>query len=231
MRENVAKNIEIALQMKKDNLSMKEISEKMNRPVGTIKRWLAPYQLKASSELIKANALKGSLKMQENYALKREEAYNKAKETVELDLKDNLLRDFVNIYIGEGTKKGKCSISIVNSDPKIILLSLFIMKKFFLKEDKKINLEVRYYKENNNELELLEYWRNLVNDESVKFTTYLQPTVKAEGHNNSNQYGLVTLKINDSYAKEKLNAYMDYVKEEWTKKFEEIFTTKFIERK
>ena len=230
MREDVAKNIEIALQMKKDNLSMKEISEKMNRPIGTIKRWLAPYQLKSSSEVMKANALKASLKMQENYALKRVKAYNKAKETVELDLKDNLLRDFINIYIGEGTKRNKDRISIVNSDPKIILLSLFIMKKFFLKENKKINLEVRYYKENNNELELLEYWKNLVKDESVKFTTYIQPTVKAEGHNNSNKYGLIVLTINDSYAKEKLNAYMDYVKEEWTKQFEENFNTKFIER-
>jgi len=230
MREDVAKNIEIALQMKKDNLSMKEISEKMNRPIGTIKRWLAPYQLKSSSEVMKANALKASLKMQENYALKRVKAYNKAKETVELDLKDNLLRDFINIYIGEGTKRNKDRISIVNSDPKIILLSLFIMKKFFLKENKKINLEVRYYKENNNELELLEYWKNLVKDESVKFTTYIQPTVKAEGHNNSNKYGLIVLTINDSYAKEKLNAYMDYIKEEWKKQFEETFKTRFIER-
>ena len=127
MREDVAKNIEIALQMKKDNLSMKEISEKMNRPIGTIKRWLAPYQLKSSSEVMKANALKASLKMQENYALKRVKAYNKAKETVELDLKDNLLRDFVNIYIGEGDKRNNTRISIVNSDPKIILLSLTLI--------------------------------------------------------------------------------------------------------
>lgn len=230
MRENVLKNIEIALIMKRENLSMKEISEKMNRPIGTIKRWLAPYKLKASSEVIKANALKGSLKMQENYALKRVEAYNKAKEMVEIDLKDNLLRDFVNIYIGEGTKRNKERISIVNSDPKIILLSLYVMKKFFLKEGKKIILEIRYYKENKNELELLEYWKHLVNDEIIKFTTYMQPTVKAEGHNNSNKYGLVTVTINDTYAREKLNAYMDYVKEEWEKQFEETFKTRFIER-
>lgn len=104
------------------------------------------------------------------------------------------------------------------------------MKKFFLKEGKQILLEVRHYKENNNELELLEYWKKLVNDDGIKFTTYIQPTVKAEGHNNSNKYGLITLKINDTYAKEKLNAYIDYVKEEWTKQFEEGFKTKFKER-
>lgn len=230
MREDVVKNIEIALQMKKDNLSTKEISEKMNRPVGTIKRWLAPYGLKASSEVIKANALKASLKMQENCALKRNEAYNKAKETVALDLKDKLLRDFVNIYIGEGYKRNRDSVSIVNSDPKIILLSLYVMKKYFLKSDKKMIMQIRYYKENDNELELLEYWKKLFNDENIKFTTYIQPTVRAEGHNNSNKYGLVTVTINDTYAKQKLNAYMDYVKEEWTKKFEQEFNTKYVEK-
>lgn len=230
MREDVLKNIEIALQMKKDNLSTKEISEKMNRPVGTIKRWLAPYSLKASSDFVKANALKASLKMQENYALKRKDAYDRANETVAIDLEDKLLRDFINIYIGEGNKRDRAKVSIVNSDPKIILLSLYIMKKYFLNDQKLINLEVRYYKENDNELELLDYWKNLVNDENVKFNTYIQPTVKAEGHNNSNKYGLVTVTINDTYAKQKLNAYMDYLKEEWTTQFEKEFNTKFVEK-
>jgi hypothetical protein len=48
--------------------------------------------------------------MQENYALKRKEAYNKAKKMVEIDLKDNLLRDFINIYIGEGDKRNNTRI-------------------------------------------------------------------------------------------------------------------------
>ena len=104
------------------------------------------------------------------------------------------------------------------------------MKKYFLKENQKINLQVRHYKENKNEQELLKYWKDLIKDERIKFTTYIQPTVKPEGHNNSNQYGLVVVTINDTYAKQKLNAYMDYLKAEWTKEFEERFSTKFVER-
>lgn len=222
--------VEIAVTMRKQNLTIKEISEKINKSESTVKRWLLPYGLKVSSENQKVNALKASLKMQENYALKRVEAYNKAKATVAVDLEDTLLRDFVNIYIGEGYKRNRDSVSIVNSDPKIILLSLYVMKKYFLKSDKKMIMQIRYYKENDNELELLEYWQNLANNENVKFTTYIQPTVKAEGHNNSNKYGLVTVTINDTYAKQKLNAYMDYVKEEWTKNFEQEFNTKFVEK-
>lgn len=221
--------VNIALEMRKNELTIKEIAQKVNRSTSTVKRWLAPYELRVSSKIKKENCLKGSLKMQENYAFKRKNAYEINKNNASEDLKNSLLRDFINIYIGEGTKKAKNTISIVNTDPKIILLSLFILKKYFLSEDKKIFLEIRHYVENNNEADLLKYWKNLINDDKINFSTYIQPTVKALGHNNSNQYGLITLKIHDAYAKQKLNAYMDFIKEEWTKEFELVFKTKFIE--
>ena len=226
MREDIKKNVEVALIMRKEEkLTYPEISKRMNRPVATIIRWLAPYRNKCSV-LVKNNADKGRLKMMNNYAIKRKFAYDEAMKDVSEKIKDVLLRDFINIYIGEGTKRRDTIISIVNSDPKIIYLSLDIIKKYFLKEDKKIDLQVRYYKENNNELELLDYWKKLLNDdEKIKFSTYIQPTKKAIGHNNSNKFGLVTLRVNDTYAKEKLNAYMDYIKAEWVKSFEESFNT------
>lgn len=221
--------IEIALTMRKQNLTIKEISEKINKSESTVKRWLLPYGLKVSSENQKANALKGSLKMQENYALKRKEAYEAAKINVCEDLKDNLLRDFINIYIGEGSKRRNSEIAVTNSDLKTVLLCLTVMKKYFLKEGKKIIFNLCYYKENNNEKELLDYWSKLLqNSEKIEVRTYIQPTVKAFGHNNSNQYGLIKLAINDTYAKQKLNAYMDYLKEEWTTQFEKEFNTKFV---
>lgn len=51
----------------------------MNRPIGTIKKWIAKNRKENSPDYIKKNATKGSLKMQENYALKRQEAYDLAK--------------------------------------------------------------------------------------------------------------------------------------------------------
>lgn len=231
MREDVRKNIEYALMLRKnDGLTYFEISEKMNRPLGTIKRWLNQYCTEPKNERllskIKEGGKKGSLKMVENYLLKRKKIYDETVTNTKEDLKDNLLRDFVNLYIGEGSKRSNTEISLVNSDPKIVFLSLVVMKKFFLNKNKKINLHIKYYIHNNNEKELLEYWRNLLNnDESIIFKTYVQPTTKPIGHNNSNKFGLVAVRIFDSYAREKLNAYMDYIKAEWVKNFEESFNT------
>lgn len=219
-------NIEKSLAFRKEGLTYKDIAEKMNRPVATIKRWLAPYKEKAS-EAQKKSSEKGRLKMMENFALKRKLAYDTAMKEAEVNLKDNvLLRDFVNMYIGEGSKRVKTEVFIINSDPNIIYLSVSMLKRFFLQSGKSIKLQIRYYKENNNEIELLNYWKNLLkNDSCIEFTTYEQPTVKAKGHNNSNKFGLVSVKINDSYAKEKMNAYIDYVKSSWIKDFESSFNT------
>ncbi len=40
---------------------------------------------------------------------------------------------------------------MTNSDLRTILLSLAVIKKYFLKADKNINVEIRYYEANDNE--------------------------------------------------------------------------------
>jgi transcriptional regulator with XRE-family HTH domain len=232
MKEEVRLNIEKALKLRKEeNLTYSEIGERMGRPIGTVKRWLAPYDLGISSngkKSLKNGSAKGSAIVKNKFFLLRQEVYEATKNNVVEDLQNNLLRDFINIYIGEGNKRNRTRLSIVNSDQKIILLSLFIIKKYFLKENKKINLEIRYYKENNNEKELLDYWKKITNNDPViTYKTYIQPTVKALGHNNSNKFGLVVVYINDTYAKQKLEAYMDYLKEEWVNEFEKTFNVEF----
>lgn len=236
MKEEVRLNIEKALKLRKEqDLTYSEIAKELNRPIGTIKRWLSPYKIERTVKLkekhkenIRKSSIKSSLKRQEKYASLRNDAYQDAKQSAEIDLKNTIVRDFVNLYVGEGAKKEKNRIQIVNSDPKVILISLAIMKKYFLKENKKITLEVKYYENNNNEQELLEYWKKVTNnDPSIIYKTYIQPTNKPFEHNNSNKFGLLSVRVYDTYAKQKLNAYMDYLKEEWVKEFEKTFNVKF----
>lgn len=75
MQKNI-KDINLAVELRKENKSIKEIAEKINKSTSTVKRWLAPYNISICSEMKKSNALKGSLKLKEIYALKRKEAYD-----------------------------------------------------------------------------------------------------------------------------------------------------------
>lgn len=229
MQTELEKNIQLALKLKLQNLHYSEVAEKMGRPVGTIKRWLLPYKdqwLEKSLEAKQANALNSSLKNKAKCDNLKKQAYDEAYKNAEEDLKDNLLRDFVNLYVGEGTKNIN-HITMTNSDLRTVLVSLTAMKQHFLKEDKSINIEIRYYEHNNNEKELLEYWKNLLgSDKTILLKTYKQKRCNPEGHNNSNKFGLLRMEIYDVYAKEKLNAYMDYLKDKWLKVFEISFRTK-----
>jgi hypothetical protein len=229
MQTEIEKNIQLALSLKLQNLHYAEVAERMGRPVGTIKRWLLPYKdqwLEKSLEAKQVNALNSSLKNKAKCDDLKKQAYDEAYRNAEEDLKDVLLRDFVNLYVGEGTKNTN-HITMTNSDLRTILVSLTAMKQHFLKEGKNIHIEIRYYEHNNNEKELLEYWSNLLNnDETIFLKTYKQKRYNPEGHNNSNKFGLIRMEIYDVYAKEKLNAYMDYLKEKWLKDFEISFKTK-----
>jgi hypothetical protein len=229
MQSEIENNVPIALELKLQNLAHVEVASRMGRPVGTIKRWLAPYKEMwpaEVTELAKINAKAASLKNKAKQDKLKQEAYDEAYGNAEKNLKDELLRDFVNLYIGEGTKNTG-NVTMTNSDLRTILLSLYAMKKYFLQEGKNIKIEIRYYEKNNNEQELLNYWTKLLgHDENICLKTYKQKRYNPEGHNNSNKFGLIRIDICDVYAKEKLNAYMDYLKEKWLKDFEISFKTK-----
>jgi hypothetical protein len=231
MQTEIEKNVQLALSLKLQNLHYAEVAERMGRPVGTIKRWLLPYKeqwLEKSLEAKQANALNSSLKNKAKCDDLKKQAYDAAYKNAEEDLKDVLLRDFVNLYVGEGTKKSK-SVAITNSDLHTILAAFVAMKKYFWADNKYINVDIKHYEANDNEEELLNYWSKLLgHDKSIKLKTYVQKrgNPNPDSHNNSNKFGLITVSIHDVYAKEKLTAYMDYLKAKWLKDFEATFNTK-----
>lgn len=232
MLEEVKLNIEKALKLRVDNnLTYLEIAEIMNRPMGTIKRWLSPYKIKIKlTDSSLERRRNGYINRSKPLLSKRINAYTKACENREAILQDKYLRDFINMYIGEGSKSYKDDrISIVNSDPDVIYLSLAIMQKYFRSEGKLINFKIKYYEHNNNKDSLLKYWKQLLsNYENIIFSTYALPNqnIKEGKHNNSNKFGLIVVAIYDTYAKIKLNAYIDYLKEEWKQEFENTFGNK-----
>ena len=71
MNKDLKQNIEKAISLRiNGKMSYSDISKELGRPLGTIKRWLAPYKfeiLESSKNKRKKAAIKGSLKMQEKY--------------------------------------------------------------------------------------------------------------------------------------------------------------------
>lgn len=153
------------------------------------------------------------------YAAKRKLAYDLAYKDADQHLKDPLLRDFVNMYIAEGSKRD-CDITVTNSDPDVIKLSITVMYKYFLSSSKEMKVDIKYYANTQDPDLLVAYWTAFIQNKSkIRLKTYIQKTINPVGHNNSNTVGLVAVRIYDIYAHQKLNAYIDYVKSEWHSNF------------
>lgn len=153
------------------------------------------------------------------YAAKRKIAYDLAYAHAKEDLKDPLLRDFVNMYIAEGAKRNT-DITVTNSDPDIIKLSIVTIYKYFLTTGKEMKLDIKYYKETQDPELLIDYWTAFIqNNNRIRLKTYIQKKVNPTYHNNSNTVGLVAVRLYDIYARQKLNAYISYIKNEWNNNF------------
>ena len=216
-KESLSENLKIAFDLRNQNKTYSEIAKIMDRPDATIRRWLAPYRVKIdSSNIKKLDAIKkGRETMLANYAKLRIAAYEEGKKSAEVNFKDPMFRDFINLYIGEGSKRNRGGLQITNSDPYILFPAYLVMKKYFLKENKNMVLNIAYYTHSHDIEKLKKFWTNIFKEQNVKITTSVQPTGKPHGHNNSNKYGLCRLSIDDTYAKQRLDACIDYLKQEW----------------
>lgn len=68
--------------------------------------------------------------MQERFRLAREAAYEQGMAEFDLLSKDPTFRDFVCMYIGEGHKRCRNTVAIANSDPAVVALAAFWIRRF-----------------------------------------------------------------------------------------------------
>jgi AcrR family transcriptional regulator len=107
-------------------LSLDEIADRLELPKTTIYYWIRDLPLgRARSENGWPDSArrKGSKAMQAKYRRLREEAY--AQGLAEYDELFQLptFRDFVVLYIAEGYKRRRHTVSICNSDPAILVIA------------------------------------------------------------------------------------------------------------
>jgi hypothetical protein len=114
-------------------MTLEEIVERLALPKTTIYYWIKdiPIPRKSNRGFIHSGNKLGSAAMRRKYAALRDQAYQAGyREAQELLHRDLKLRDFVLLYIGEGTKSDRNTVGICNSDPMVMKLSHEIISRF-----------------------------------------------------------------------------------------------------
>ncbi len=193
------------------NMTLDEITECLSVPRTTIFYWIKDIPIPTTHKQTAAQQRRAD-EHRERHAQKRQAAYDAGMAEAPDLFADPLFRDFVAIYIGEGTKKIRSTVAVANSDPKVIRLSYTQMQRF---TKRKFNFLIQYHVDQDVD-ELKAFWAEFL-DISVDIISLQRKSNSGQlaGRKWRSKYGVMTVRTNDTYFRAKLQAWMDFVKMQW----------------
>ena len=104
-------------------LTIDELAERLALSRSTVYYWVRDMPIPGSGSgggWPESARRKGNLAMQRKYRLMREDAYREGLETFDELAREASFRDFVCLYIAEGSKRERNSVGICSSDPAVL---------------------------------------------------------------------------------------------------------------
>jgi hypothetical protein len=126
--------------------------------------------------------------------------------------KDPSFRDFLCLYIAEGYKRNRNVVSIGNSDAAVMKAAL---KWFRRLSAKPLEGEIQYHADQDLG-QIRSYWANQLGLEPDR--------IRLQRKSNSNglagrawrsQHGVLSVRVNDTYFRSRLQAWIDCIRTEW----------------
>jgi len=216
--KSVAHLKEKAILLRNKNLSVNDIGKMLSISKSTICSWVKDIPITKTIKQTLAQQI-GSAANKEKYRKIREEYYQQGIKEYN-ELKNHLtFRDFIMIYLTEGYRKDKNSVSVCNSNPKIMKLSYYWITKLKT-EGRKFDFQVQIHEDQYPE-EVKNFWASIlkINTEEIKIFPKSN-SGKLKGRNWRSEFGVLTIRLGDTQLRSKIQAYMDKLEESWEKIYE-----------
>jgi hypothetical protein len=191
-------------------LTIDELSERLALPRTTIFYWVRDLPIRRPRSNV-GQAL-GNRRMQQNYRELREAAYEQGSQEFEALIADPTFRDFVCMYIGEGYKRSRNTVSLANSDPSVIKLATYWIRRF---ARNKVTYALQYHVDQDPD-ELYEFWGRVLDIEPgvIRFQRKSNSGGLAR-RNWRSRHGVMTVCANDTLFRARLQAWIDRVQGQW----------------
>jgi hypothetical protein len=207
---------EKARQLRREkHMTIDELAECLAISRTTIYYWVRDISIPLTERQIagsQAGRRLGSRKMKENYRRLREVAYDEALVDYVRLIEQPGFRDFVCMYIGEGYKRRRNTVQICNSDPTVVKLGDFWLRRL---SRRPVTYAVQHHADQDPD-ELKRFWSAELGVEPA--------LIKVQRKSNSNglagrkwrsAYGVLQVCTNDTYLRAELQAWMDCIQDEW----------------
>jgi AcrR family transcriptional regulator len=196
-------------------LTIDQLADRLGVSRTTVHYWVRDLPLPTSGpggEWPEAARRKGTKAMQAKYRRLREEAYEEGRRSFSTLAADPTFRDFVCMYIGEGSKRVRNEVALCNSDPAVIRLADRWIKRLAVN---KIGYGLQYHADQDVSA-LARFWAGQVDCEPN--------AIRLQRKSNSNQltgrtwrsiHGVLTVSVGDTLLRAKLEAWMDCARASW----------------
>lgn len=198
-----------------NNMSLNEIVERLSLPKTTIYGWICDFPLGRPPRESSRDAArqKGRETTRKKHELIRQQAYDLGMSQAQLLLGQQAYRDFVVLYIAEGYKKSRNTVSICNSDPVVMQICNRLIKK---ESSRKLTYNVLCY-EDHSEKEIQRFWGQEMGVDACKINVRRKSNSGRMVHRNwRSLYGVLTIRTHDTCFRSRLQAWIDCIKTDWT---------------
>ena len=198
-------------------MTLDEISDRLAIPKTTVWNWIKDMPLAPSGRALQtpqrtAARLKAARANSERAAALREAAYREGwREFDDLMLQPGF-RDFLCMYVGEGYKRSRNTVSIANSDPVVMSLADHWLRRL---SGKVPRYEFQHHADQDAEY-LKRFWGfRLGFDPKLAKAFPKTNSGQLKGRTWRSKWGVLTIAVHDTYLRARLQAWIDRLKDGW----------------
>jgi len=204
-----------ALELREGGMTLDDITLRLALPRTTIYYWLRDLPLEGRTAKQSAARQRASDANRDQAARKRELTYNQAWEAAPQLMENPLFRDFIVLYMAEGYRRNRNSVCLANSNPHIIVLSNTFIRRF---ATNRVYYSLQYHVDHEPE-ELVAYWSTLLDANPASFVLSRKSNSGQLAKRQwRSEYGVLSVKCDDTSLRSKIQAWMDFVTQSWQTK-------------
>jgi hypothetical protein len=195
-------------------MTIDEIAERLALGRTTVYHWVCdlPIDRKPNTTWPESARAKGNRAMQRKYRLLREAAYEQGVAEFDQFDEDPGFREFLCIYIGEGYKRSRNRVAIGNSDPAVMKLATWWLRRL---TDRRLAFSIQFHADQNLQA-LREFWAGELGiDPGCIRLQRKSNSAQLNGRTWRSRYGVLTVGCGDTYLRARLQAWIDRLEVRW----------------
>ena len=191
------------------HLSIDEISERLAISRTTIYYWLRGMPL---GRRRRDNPHPGVRKMLAKYKRAREEAYELGRWEFPRLTRHPTFRDFVALYIAEGYKRNRNTVSICNSDAAVMKVGTLWMRRFARNP---LSYSIQFHADQDLG-EITSYWAEALDIDAAAIRLQRKTnSSRMSGRTWRSRYGVIAVRAGDTVFRARLQGWIDRLQDEW----------------